>query len=70
MGGPGDDRGVQRFRLALLSFFVSLIVFFSGYAKGRRRLTVALIASTVTTVLLLVVSLTPPMMSLSGWLLD
>ena len=58
------------FMVAVLAFFVSLVVLLSGYAKGHRRLTAALIASTLTMVLLLVVTLTPAATSVSGWLLD
>jgi hypothetical protein len=58
------------FMVAVLAFFVSLIVLLSGYAKGHRRLTAALIASTVTMLLLLIVTLTPAATSVSGWLLD
>ncbi|WP_250034768.1 hypothetical protein [Paractinoplanes maris] len=58
------------FMVAVVGLLVSLVVLLSGYAKGHRRLIGALVASTATMVLLLIVTLTPAAMSVSGWLLD
>ncbi|WP_250006378.1 hypothetical protein [Actinoplanes sp. M2I2] len=56
--------------VTVLSLFVSAIVFLSGYARGHRRLRMALAGSTAATFLVLVVSLTPAAQLLAGWLLD
>lgn len=52
-----------------LGLFVSIMAFLVGYCESRRQ-TYALIAGTVVTFAVLLVSLTPAAQSLSGWLLD
>ncbi len=53
-----------------LGLFSSAMLFLLGYGRGDRRLTRALILSTLATTAVLAVSLTPAAQSLSGWLLD
>lgn len=56
--------------VGLLSLFVSAVVFWSGYPKGHRRLTIALLGGGAAMLLTLAVSMTPAAQSISGWLLD
>ncbi len=56
--------------VAALGLLSSVMLFILGYTRGNRRLTGALIAGTVVTLGILVVSLTPAAQSVSGWLLD
>ncbi|BFU44032.1 hypothetical protein KRMM14A1004_22690 [Krasilnikovia sp. MM14-A1004] len=56
--------------VAWVSLFVSSAVFLIRGASGSRRLTFALIGSSVLMLLVIVVTLTPPGIGLSGWLSD
>ncbi|GAB1645788.1 hypothetical protein [Krasilnikovia sp. MM14-A1259] len=56
--------------IAWVSLFVSSAVFLIRGAAGSRKLTFALVGSSVLTVLVVVVSFTPAGLSVSNWLLD
>jgi hypothetical protein len=56
--------------LAALGLLFSALLFLVGHTRGNRALTAALLGAVATTLLTLVVSLTPAAQSLSGWLLD
>src|SRR5262245_57214797 len=56
--------------LAALGLIVNGGMFAVGYPRGSRALTVSLIGSSVALLLVLIVSLTPPALAVSGWLLD
>ncbi|MEU4693962.1 hypothetical protein [Actinoplanes sp. NPDC023714] len=52
------------------SLIASVLTLIVGYARGNRKLLVALIAGLVVTVVALAFSLTPAGMSVAGWVSD
>ncbi|GAA0505522.1 hypothetical protein Ade02nite_71830 [Paractinoplanes deccanensis] len=53
-----------------LSLIVSAVMFVVSYPRGHRALTMTLIAGAVAALLTLVVSLTPPVQQIIGWVSD